>query len=198
MRRRDYLHWVAAGSTAAFAGCETPRDEPPAKRSQTTIRPPENGPVAVVVPDPQPDGPFEHAVEFQRQPSEPEPAKLTVRVRNADTVPHRLQTNYYAFPFPDGWGERVGGDAALVLTGHEPERKHGCWRAQNVGQPAIRTVDFEPNESVQATYALVNHVDNDDCWPAGTYEFSQRYGLDPENAGDAEKTYTWGFDVVVE
>lgn len=198
MHRRAYLQLAAVGATAALAGCETPRSEPPAKRSQTTIRPAESGPVAAVVPDPRPEGPFEHTVEFQRQPSDAEPARLTVRVRNADTVAHRLRTNYYAFPFPDGLGQRVGGDAALVLTGHDPERADGCWRAQNIGQPALRTVDFEPDESVQATYALVNHVDNAACWPAGTYEFSQGYALDPEDAGDAEQTYAWGFDVVVE
>ena len=162
----------------------------------TVVEPGGSGPVQrIEVAEPPEQSPFRHKLDFLTQPTGDHPARLQVSLTNADDTEHTIRTNNSGLPFPSRVGKAVEGDATLVLSPDgDAERRDGCWRAYPKTLPTVETKTLSPGETLSATYALVNHMDTDTCWPTGSYRFSQQYEVDPE-AGRVE--YDWWFAVSV-
>ena len=162
----------------------------------TVIQPAGNGPIqrieVAAAPD---DSPFQHNLDFLAHPTEDDPARLRLSLTNADDTEHTIQTNNFGLPFPARVGKAVDGDATLVLSpDSDAERRDGCWRDYPKTLPKVETKTLPRGETLSATYALVNDMDADACWPTGSYRFSQQYEVDPEAGGIK---YGWWFAVSV-
>ena len=160
----------------------------------TVIEPDDTGPVQRIEVAELPDrSPFRHDLEFLAQPTEEHPARLQVSLTNADDTEHTVRTDNSGLPFPTRVGKPVDGDATLVLSpGSDAERRDGCWRAYPRTLPTVETKTLSPDETLSATYALVNGMDAGTCWPTGSYRFSQQYEVAPEANG---VEYDWWFVV---
>ncbi|WP_430505378.1 hypothetical protein [Haloparvum sp. PAK95] len=156
----------------------------------------ESGPVEKVEFAAPPDeSPFKHTLGFLAQPTEERPAQLRVSVTNVGDGDHTIQTNNWGLPFPARAGKAIDGDEKLVLsTDGDAEYRDDCWRDYPKTSPRIDTKTLSPDETVSATYALVNGMETAACWPSGKYRFSQRYEVDPEGDGTE---YDWWFVVSV-
>lgn len=149
---------------------------------------------------PDSDQPFRfRATVVNETPTPERPPVVGITVTNTGDNSHVLTIANDSFPFATSEATANGG--SLVL---EPEsvatRERGCWRALPRTLPRVSGRRFAPDESVTAEYAVVNHADGDDCWPAGAFEFTETYYLDPANPDTIEggSEFEWGFTVVVD
>ncbi len=207
--RRQLVTVLGASAVASVTGCLDSRNSEPAEGSNDTVPPrttngasasteevDESGPVEKVEFAAPPDeSPFKHTLGFLAQPTEERPAQLRVSVTNVGDGDHTIQTNNWGLPFPARAGKAIDGDEKLVLsTDGDAEYRDDCWRDYPKTSPRIDTKTLSPDETVSATYALVNGMETAACWPSGKYRFSQRYEVDPEGDGTE---YDWWFVVSV-
>lgn len=161
-----------------------------------------DGPIARITMDVLPAGfPFDNQVAGFRPPTESRPAALTISVRNISSRSQTLQVDRQSLPFLPGAARSSSNHrSALVLGGKRNlTSRDGCWMKEQeyITQAlAIDTRTLEPSTELSQEYALVNHVQNEACWPAGEYRFEQQYRVNPNTAEGF--TYVWGFAVIVE
>lgn len=231
MRRRTLVTALLAG-WSSLAGCLR-RDAPPSDRDgstvpesatatetetptssttrtwsprTTTVTRYETGPIAAIRIHPAPRWvPFRHAVALSSQPSREHPAKLRIRMWNVSRTVHTVQGREYGLPFPTPIpAETPAGSQLYLAENADPERKEGAWVGTPTHLPQPQKHRFDPGESLDRTYAVVNDPDNASAWTSGTYRFMQTLFVDPRmettvegNDWDEDERYRWGFDLVV-
>ncbi|WP_458205351.1 hypothetical protein [Haladaptatus sp. NG-SE-30] len=91
-------------------------------------------------------------------------------------------------PFADVRSEANKGARLVLEYETEPDDRHdGCWQTHGSGgQGAIEHRTLESGDRTHIEWSVLNHEQNDSCFPAGRYRFEDRYGVDGE-------TYEWGF-----
>lgn len=188
LNRRQLLASVATTSGVILTGCSG------LQSGDSTTPAPESG-------EPTPTGtnPFRfHAAVTTATPSSDSPPKVQVEVKNTDSQAHTLTIADSSFPFATPQATSSGQSLVLaeeILTG----RENGCWQgsAEVLSEPSGRS--FDPDESFSRTYSVVNPPDAAECWPTGSFEFTEMYYLDPEtkDSTDSGTQFTWGFTVTV-
>ena len=75
-----------------------------------------------------------------------------------------------------------------------------CWRdtddtsGTNPTDPAASVVELDPGESVSAEVVVINHPDNDGCYPFGSYHFAEPFWSgEAVEARDGDSARSWGF-----
>lgn len=202
LNRRRLVAALGASGVASVSGCigssalATNSTDEASTGEPTDGRPTGDGPVQQIEAGAAPDeSPFKHDFAFLTQPTDDHPARLRVGLTNAAGTAHTVQTVSSPLPFPTSVGKAADSDEILVLASEDdPEHRGGCWRAYPKSLPAFATETVSPGETLSATYALVNPVDGDSCWPTGRYRFSQGYTVDPAINGIE---YSWAFIVHV-
>jgi len=183
MRRRRFLAETSLVGGLALAGCVSR----PEGQSTTTRQTESN------------QHPFQFEVSVvASEPTVSRPPVIEVAVTNIDDTGHILMTASDDFPFPTPRASTDG--SALVLGSTSLSgRDDDCWSRIPSTLPTIASHQFEPAERFSKEYAVLNHESNTDCWPAGSYEFTQEYALDPDDemTYDSGTSFTWGFTVVV-
>lgn len=208
--RRQLLASVGASAAALLAGCiddiasgngisttdSTDGSTDTATADESVIHPKEDGPVRRIEVAATPaDSPFQHDLEFLAQPADDHPAKLRVFLTNTADSEHTIRTSSTPLPFAERTGKAKDENATLVLaTEDDATFSGGCWRGIPKSLPKIDSKTVAPDETLSATFELVNHEEANTCWPAGQYRFTEQYEVDPET--DLIE-YGWWFAVVV-
>lgn len=182
MHRRQVIAGIATSAGVVLTGCT-------ALQSDSSDNPSTD-------PD---QNPFQfQATVVASDPSNQKPPVIQIKVTNTDSTGHTLTISNDAFPFATA--EASTSEKSLILTEEIPSKRDGdCWTGYAKVLPRISGRKFSPKESVSNKYAVLNSKDNEDCWPTGSFEFTETYYLDPESATSTEEgtAFTWGFTVVV-
>ncbi|WP_152436350.1 hypothetical protein [Halosimplex carlsbadense] len=123
---------------------------------------------------------------------------IQIKVTNTGNNPHILTITNDSFPFATAQATTSG--STLVLNEELPgTRENGCWNGTPQVLPRIDGQQFSPGESLTAKYAVLNAEDNEECWPAKTFDFIESYYLDPKDPNSTEQgtQFEWGFAVAV-
>jgi len=146
-----------------------------------------------------PDQPFRfNASVFNTTPTADRPPVIQVEVTNIGNNPHILTITNDSFPFATAQATTSG--STLVLNEELPDtRGNECWSGTPRVLPRIDGQQFAPGESLTGKYAVLNAEDNEECWPAKTFEFTETYYLDPKDPNSTEQgtQFEWGFAVAV-
>lgn len=183
MHRRRFLAEASLVGGLTLAGCASR----PQEQSPTTTQ----------------TAPGQHPFQFEAsvvaaEPTASGPPVIDVAVTNTDDTAHVLTTANDDFPFPAPQASADG--SALVLDSTSPTRREDdCYSTIPRVLPTVAGHRFEPDERFSKEYAVLNHESNTVCWPAGSYEFTQEYALDPDDQTtfDGGTSFTWGFTVAV-
>lgn len=143
--------------------------------------------------------PFRHTVSFVRGQSADHPPAIEIAIVNETDRQPTIQTGVGPLPFPAPRGENEAGDFLYVHGHFETEKGAAgtCWRTDGVGiDGGTDWHTFESGERIDRQYAVLNPMENSECWPTGEYQFSMEYTLNPRD-DDNEFSYEWGFTLVV-
>ena len=89
-------------------------------------------------------------------------------------------------------------DPARVVVaprGQSQERVDDCWRWTGGSDGDGDAVTLAPGGSTAVEYAVLNHPENEACYPLGTYRFTQTYLVG--SSGATSETVPWGFSLAI-
>lgn len=155
------------------------------------------------------------SVQITRQYSGDAPAQLRVTVMNRSGEPRDV-TFGPTPPFSDYRGNHIERDAVAHIVPENrshvnivhPDDKNdededpaepidNCWQIVGVQRDDLAQLEtLDPCESLSETYSIFASADNNDCLPAGEYQFESHWYNDPGT--DPEFSVDWSFRLSVE
>jgi len=131
-------------------------------------------------------------------PTADRPPIIQIEVTNTGDNSHTLTISNQSLPFATSQATTSG--STLILEREIPDsRNSNCWIGIPRGLPAVDSREFTSDESVTAKYAVLNAEENNVCWPAKTFNFTESYYVDTNTPNNSEQDaqFEWGLSVTV-